>query len=82
LILRTGILLLVIFGLLRVALVLQVNVIGSYQAVSLVFVAMIALPFIVLTREGRGRIGLVRPSRRRWILPAMVAGMMGSNVAD
>jgi membrane protease YdiL (CAAX protease family) len=73
--LRTGILLLVVFGVVRVALVLQANVSGSYQAVSLVFVAMIALPWILLTREGRARIGLVRPSRWRWVVPAVIAGI-------
>jgi membrane protease YdiL (CAAX protease family) len=73
--LRTGILLLILFGLVRVALVLQANVTGSYQAVSVVFVAMIALPWVLLTREGRRRIGLVRPTRRRWIVPAVMAGV-------
>ncbi|MGO4191324.1 lysostaphin resistance A-like protein [Arthrobacter sp. YAF17] len=44
--LRTGILLLVLFGLARVA-----------------------------TKEGRQRVGLVRPTRRRWIAPAAIAGV-------
>lgn len=73
--LRTGMLLLALFGAVRVALVLQANVTGSYQAVSIVFVAMIALPWVLLTREGRQRIGLVRPTRRRWILPAAMSGV-------
>lgn len=72
---RTGILLLVVFGLVRVALVLQANVTGSYQVVSFVFVAMAVLPWVVLTREGRRKIGIVRPSRWRWMLPAAVAGV-------
>jgi membrane protease YdiL (CAAX protease family) len=72
--LRTGILLLVLFGLVRVALVLQANVTGSYQAVSVVFVAMIALPWILLTKDGRQRIGLIRPVRGRWIAPAAATG--------
>lgn len=72
---RTGVLLLVIFGLLRVALVLQANVTGSYQVVSFVFVAMAVLPWVVLTREGRRKIGIIRPSRWRWVLPAAVAGV-------
>jgi hypothetical protein len=75
LITRTGIGLLVIFGLVRVFLVLQANVTGSYQMVSFVFVAMIALPFFLLTRKGRGSIGLVRPPRGRWVLPAVAAGI-------
>jgi membrane protease YdiL (CAAX protease family) len=71
---RTGILLLVVFGLVRVALVLQANVTGSYQVVSLVFVAMAVLPWVVLTRQGRRQVGIVRPSRWRWVLPAAIAG--------
>ena len=71
---RTGILLLVVFGLVRMVLVLQANVTGTYQLVSLVFVAMAVLPWIVLTRAGRRVIGVVRPSRWRWMLPAALAG--------
>ncbi len=71
---RTGVLLLVFFGATRMGLVLQANLTGSYQLVSLVFVAMAALPWLLLTREGRRRIGIVRPSSWRWILSAMAAG--------
>jgi membrane protease YdiL (CAAX protease family) len=74
--LRTGILLLVLFGLVRVALVLQANVTGSYQAVSVAFMAMIALPWVLLTREGRTRIGLLWPTQWRWIVPAVMAGVL------
>ncbi|WP_028280064.1 CPBP family intramembrane glutamic endopeptidase [Arthrobacter sp. H5] len=72
---RTAILLLAAFGVVRVALVLQANVTGSYQVVSLVFLAMIALPWILLTRDGRTLIGLVRPLHWRWVLPAVVVGL-------
>ena len=72
---RTGLLLIAIFTTVRVALVLQANVTASYQATSFIFVAMIALPLIVLTREGRRRIGLVRPSRWRWVPVALAAGI-------
>lgn len=71
---RTGILLLVVFGVVRVALVLQANVTGSYNLVSLVFVAMAVLPWILLTRDGRRRIGLTRPRNALALLPALVAG--------
>ena len=71
---RAGILLLVVFGLGRVVLVLQANLTGSYQLVSVVFVAMAVLPWVVLTRSGRRKIGIVRPARWRWILPAALAG--------
>jgi uncharacterized protein len=72
---RTGILLLVVFGLVRVGLVLQANATGSYQVVSVIFVAMVVLPWVVLTRAGRRKIGIVRPARWRWVLPAATAGV-------
>lgn len=71
---RTGLLLLVVFGVVRIGLVLQANVTGTYQAVSIVFLAMIGLPWVLLTREGRREIGLVRPSRWRWMIPAAAVG--------
>lgn len=71
---RTGILLLVVFSVVRVVLVLQANVTGQYNLVSIVFVAMIALPWILLTREGRRRSGITRPTRW-WVLPlGLIAG--------
>ena len=71
---RVGLVLIVVFTAVRVALVLQANATGSYQATSFIFIAMAALPFIVLTREGRRRIGIVRPSRWRWVPVALLAG--------
>jgi len=71
---RSGLLLIALFTTARVALVLQANVTGSYQATSIIFIAMAVLPFVILTRPGRRRIGLVRPSRWRWIPVALVAG--------
>ena len=71
---RTGVLLVSVFGAIRVALVLQANVTGSYQAVSIVFVAMAVLPWLLLTKPGRRQVGLVRPTRWRWMLPAALAG--------
>jgi membrane protease YdiL (CAAX protease family) len=71
----TGLLLLAGFTLARVILVLQANVTGSYQVTGAVFVLMAVLPFLLLTRAGRERIGLVRPARWRWMLPALAAGV-------
>lgn len=76
---RTGVLLLVVFGVVRVVLVLQANVTGSYQAVGAIFAVMIALPWVLLTREGRRRIGIVAP-RWRWLPPALVSGLVAAGV--
>lgn len=71
---RTGILLLAVFGVVRVILVLQANVTGAYDVVAVVFVAMAALPWILLRRDGRRRIGLVRPTRWGAVPLGLLAG--------
>ena len=73
--LRTGIRLLIVFGMARMAVVFAANAGGSYQAVSVVFVLMAALPWIVLRRAGRRRIGLVRPTSWWQVLAAVAAGV-------
>ncbi|WP_157807465.1 CPBP family intramembrane glutamic endopeptidase [Hymenobacter chitinivorans] len=60
----------------RFALVLQANVTRSYQVVALVFVAMILLPFLLLTRAGRRQIGLVWPARWWSVLLGGVVGVV------
>lgn len=72
---RTGVLLLVLFTTVRVVLVLQANVTGSYQVTGGIFVVMALLPLLVLTKEGRRRIGLVKPTRWRWVPVALIAGI-------
>lgn len=79
--LRTAVTLLVAFGVVRVALVLQANVNGSYQVVSLVFIAMAVLPWVLLTRYGRRAIGITRPARWWWMPVAPLAGAAASLTA-
>jgi membrane protease YdiL (CAAX protease family) len=78
--LRTGTLLLIALGAIRVTLVLQANVTGQYQAVSVVFVAMALLPWILLTKAGRRAMGIVMPPRWRWTIPGAVAGAAAGSV--
>lgn len=61
---KTGTWLLALFSFTRFALVLHANLTRNYQVVALVFVAMLLLPWLLLTRAGRRTIGLVWP--RRW----------------
>lgn len=62
------------FGVVRFALVLQANVTGAYNLVSIVFVAMAVAPWVLLNRDGRRAIGIRRPTRW-WGLPiALAAG--------
>lgn len=71
---RTGLLAIAVFSLVRVAVVIHASATGDYGAVSLVFVGMIALPWIILNRAGRRRIGIMKPSKARWILLAALSG--------
>ncbi|UOQ71733.1 CPBP family intramembrane glutamic endopeptidase [Hymenobacter cellulosilyticus] len=77
---RTGGWLLAFFSLTRFALVLQANVTKSYQVVALIFVAMILLPFLLLTRAGRRQIGLVWPARWGGVLLGGVLGVVSCAV--
>ena len=70
----TGCWLLTVFSLTRFALALQANLTKSYQPVAIVLVAMGLLPFLLLTRAGRQRIGLVWPTRWAGVV---VGGLLG-----
>jgi membrane protease YdiL (CAAX protease family) len=72
---KTGAWLIVLFSVIRFGLVLHANVTRSYQAVALIFVAMIVLPFLVLTSAGRRKIGLVWPTRWEGVL---LGGALGA----
>lgn len=75
---RTAWLLLIPFCAVRFILVLNANanVGAGYGLVPVVFIIMALLPFILMTREGRRQIGLVRPSRPVWLGVAIVAGAL------
>lgn len=73
---QTGSLLIVVFSLVRFALVLHANVTKSYQVVAFVFVAMSLLPLVLLTRAGRQQIGLVWPTRWAGVLLGGVLGFL------
>jgi membrane protease YdiL (CAAX protease family) len=77
---KTGALLIALFSLLRFALVLHATLTRNYQLVALIFVAMLALPFLVLTRAGRQAIGLRWP-RHWWGLLLGAAVGIGSCTA-
>lgn len=71
---RTGLGLLALFSVVRFALVLEANVSRSYGLVSVFFVFMALTPFLLLTPEGRQRMGMTRPTRPMQLLLALVAG--------
>lgn len=73
---RTALLLLALFTVVRFGLVLEANVSRSYALVSLCFVLMAVTPLVLLTREGRRRIGMTWPARPGHLLSALLAGAL------
>ncbi|HMQ48416.1 MAG TPA: CPBP family intramembrane metalloprotease [Saprospiraceae bacterium] len=73
---KAGLILLLIFSLPRFYLVLQANKTGSYQWVSMVFVAMMLMPFLLLTRQGRQKIGWSKPRNMLVLLGSLLWGML------
>ncbi|WP_400191957.1 lysostaphin resistance A-like protein [Hymenobacter sp. B81] len=72
--------LIALFSLVRFALVLHANLVRSYHLVAFIFVAMMLLPLLLLTRAGRQRIGLQWPTRWSGVLLGAALGA-GSCVA-
>ncbi|MEQ9439830.1 MAG: CPBP family intramembrane glutamic endopeptidase [Cyclobacteriaceae bacterium] len=69
-----GIALILLWGAIRFWMVLQANVSGSYQWVSLIFVSMWIAPFLFLTRNGRRQIGMTWPRQWSWLLLGLILG--------
>lgn len=71
---RTGLILLILFSLVRFGLVMQANVSRSYALVSIFFVVMALTPLVLLGGEGRARIGIRGGSGLMPLLLALFAG--------
>jgi membrane protease YdiL (CAAX protease family) len=71
---KTGLFLLVVFSVSRFILALQANITKNYQIIALIFVLMILAPFILLTKEGRKRIGMVYPKNAAGIVLGGISG--------
>lgn len=48
---------------------------GNYNAIILIFILMWLTPFLLLSSEGRKQIGLIKPTRPRWLLWGFLLGM-------
>jgi len=75
-----GLFLLLIFSIVRFYLVLNANQTGSYQYVSLIFVAMIFLPFLLLTKNGRQSIGLKAKFKVKGLVWSIIVGVGSASV--
>lgn len=72
----TGLILLALFSAARFGLVMQANVTNNYGPVSILFVVMAIVPLILLTGEGRRRIGMVRPTSLRGVAAGLCLGAL------
>ena len=77
---KLGLLLIFIWGIPRFILVLNANVSGSYQLVSLVFISMWISPWIFLSKFGRRKMGLKMPSNLTWLIFSIVVGIVLSSI--
>lgn len=71
-----GVMLILFFGIPRFILVLSAGRSGNYSMTSLIFLAMCLLPFVLLNRQGRKRIGLKAPAGSYWWIYALLIGML------
>jgi membrane protease YdiL (CAAX protease family) len=67
--------LILLLGIPRFIIVLAANATGNYNLVPVIFLLMILLPFIFLSKEGRKSIGLVRPKSYRWLAYSFLGGI-------
>ncbi len=73
-----GTILIFALGIPRFILVLNANVSGKFNYISIIFLIMWVLPFIFLSRKGKKYIGLVKPKNRNWIVYSFLIGALTS----
>ena len=71
---RFGLFLIVALGVPRFIVVLNSNVTGRYNYVSIIFLVMWVLPFIFLSKEGRKHIGFTRVKHISWLFHSFFIG--------
>jgi membrane protease YdiL (CAAX protease family) len=70
-----GIALILLLGIPRFIIVLHANQTGNYNMIPAIFLMMILLPFILLTKNGRLQTGIRRPASIKWLLYSFVLGI-------
>jgi len=64
-----------LFGIPRFFIVLEANRTGNYNFTSLIFLIMWITPFILLTKQGRKRIGIKKPEKYIWLVYSFLLGI-------
>jgi membrane protease YdiL (CAAX protease family) len=73
---QLGVILILLFGVPRFFIVMRASMSGDYRWVSVIFVAMMLVPFFILAREGRQHIGMKRPASWRWMGYSFLLGTL------
>jgi len=76
---KIGLVLVILFTIIRFYLVLMANKTGSYQFVSFVFITMMLLPFFILSKEGRRQIGLTATFKIKGFFLSILIGLLSAS---
>lgn len=72
---KFGILLILLLGIPRFIIVLDANITGNYRWVSIIFMVMWIIPFILLNKKGQKSIGIRKPQSYKWLLYSLLIGI-------
>lgn len=75
---RFGLFLILIICVPRFILVLHANETGNYGYIGLIMVISAILPFVFLSKFGRKRIGIKKPTNYNWLIIAFIIGIVFS----
>ncbi|WP_237708808.1 CPBP family intramembrane glutamic endopeptidase [Gillisia marina] len=73
---KFGLVLILLFGIPRFLFVLEANRTGNYNFTSLIFLLMWITPFILLTKQGRRKIGIKKPEKYIWLVYSSLLGIV------
>ncbi|AIY13976.1 CPBP family intramembrane glutamic endopeptidase [Cellulophaga baltica] len=72
---KFGLFLILLLCIPRIVLVLYGNEIGNMQFVGIMMLIMAIAPFVFLSKYGRERIGIKKPTNNRWLIIAFIIGV-------
>ncbi|MGB5170465.1 MAG: CPBP family intramembrane glutamic endopeptidase [Eudoraea sp.] len=73
---QLGLFLILLFGIPRFVLVMEANRTGGYGLISIIFLIMWLVPFVLLNKAGQKLIGIRKPRNYRWLLPSFLLGIL------
>ena len=75
---KFGLFLILLICIPRIILVLHGNVIGNMQFVGITMLVMAVAPFVFLSKYGREKIGIKKPTNNSWLIIALIIGIVFS----